>query len=65
MLPVLEASDEIRYAEIRSVPDLDECDTVGGRVLLAVSARVGPARLIDNLVLEVSEDAVRETGLLS
>jgi len=33
-------------------------------VLLAVAARVGPARLIDNEVLEVGPDAVTETSLL-
>ena len=32
--------------------------------LLAVAARVEPARLIDNLVLDVTESGVTETSLL-
>lgn len=64
MLGVLATADGIGYAEIRSVPDLDECETLTGHVLLAVSAKVGPARLIDNLVLDVSGDRVEETSLL-
>ncbi len=60
----LSPADEIRYAEIRSVPDLQEPERMEGRILLAVSAQVGPARLIDNLVLEISDDAVREGSLL-
>ena len=35
-----------------------------GRLLLAVAARVGPARLIDNLVLDVDDGGVREASLL-
>lgn len=64
MCEVLEAADEFGYAEIRTVPDLRECDTPEGRILLAVSAKVGPARLIDNFVLDVSDDRIEETSLL-
>ena len=58
------ATDGVEYAEIRRVPDLDPCSDVAGRTLLAVAARVGPARLIDNLVLEIDSDGVRDSHLL-
>lgn len=40
------------YLELRSTDDLAEVDRVRGEALLAVAARVGAARLIDNRVLE-------------
>ena len=52
------------YAEVRRVPDLTRPEIAAGRLLLAIAAKVGPARLIDNLVLEVDDDGVRETSLL-
>jgi len=52
----LQAADSVEYAQLRRVPDLEETPEVAGRILLAVAARVGPARLIDNFVLKV-EDA--------
>ena len=51
-------------AQVRSVPDLDTREVIGGRTLLAVAARVEPARLIDNLVLEVGPDTVTEASLM-
>jgi pantoate--beta-alanine ligase len=42
---------EPEYLELRSVPDLSPVDRVNGSTLLAVAARVGRARLIDNTVL--------------
>ncbi|PIE75725.1 pantoate--beta-alanine ligase [bacterium DOLJORAL78_65_58] len=51
----LRAADSVEYAEVRQVPDLQAPDRVQGRVLLAVAARVGPARLIDNFVLSVPQ----------
>jgi pantoate--beta-alanine ligase len=39
------------YLELRSVTDLSPVDRVNGSTLLAVAARVGRARLIDNTVL--------------
>ena len=56
--------DELEYAEVRQVPDLGRIQQASGRILLAVAARVGPARLIDNLVLEVAPSAVTECSLL-
>ena len=52
------ASDELEahgiepeYLELRSADDLSPADRVNGRTLLAVAARVGRARLIDNTIL--------------
>jgi pantoate--beta-alanine ligase len=64
MSPPLAAADAVEYAEIRRVPDLARPDVAVGRLLLAVAARIGPARLIDNLVLDVDQAGVRETSLL-
>jgi pantoate--beta-alanine ligase len=42
---------EPEYLELRSADDLSPASRVNGRTLLAVAARVGRARLIDNKVL--------------
>jgi pantoate--beta-alanine ligase len=48
-----EAGVEPEYLEARDPDDLAPVDSFGGRpVLVAVAARVGPARLIDNLVMD-------------
>ncbi len=60
----LEAADTIEYAEVRSVPDLASGTLVSGRTLLAVAARVGPARLIDNFVVDVTESGITDGFLL-
>ena len=39
------------YLELRSADDLSPADRVNGRTLLAIAARVGRARLIDNVIL--------------
>jgi pantoate--beta-alanine ligase len=39
------------YLELRSADDLSPVDRVNGSTLLAVAARVGNARLIDNTML--------------
>jgi len=64
MLAELAAADSIGYAEIRQVPDLEETADLSGTVLLAVAAHVGPARLIDNLVLDIAARTVTEGFLL-
>jgi pantoate--beta-alanine ligase len=46
-----EAGIEPEYLELRSTADLSEVDRVDGSTLLAVAARVGRARLIDNVIL--------------
>lgn len=40
------------YLELRALDDLDVADRVNGSTLLAVAARIGRARLIDNTILE-------------
>jgi pantoate--beta-alanine ligase len=42
---------EPEYVELRSARDLSPVERVNGSTLLAVAARVGPARLIDNTIL--------------
>jgi pantoate--beta-alanine ligase len=49
---------EPEYLELRSTTDLTPVERVNGSTLLAVAARVGRARLIDNVVL----GSGRETG---
>ena len=44
---------ELDYAEVYGLPWLAELERLEGEVLLAVAARVGRARLIDNLVVKV------------
>jgi len=46
-----DAGIEPEYLELRSASDLSEVDRVNGATLLAVAARVGRARLIDNVIL--------------
>jgi pantoate--beta-alanine ligase len=55
---------DVEYVELVNAGDLSVPERVGGRVLLAVAARMGATRLIDNLCLEVREDGgVEETML--
>ena len=64
MLRELTAADEVEYAEVRRVPDLANEKRVTGRIVLAVAAKVGPARLIDNFALEVTDHGVDDGFLL-
>ncbi|HOX26575.1 MAG TPA: pantoate--beta-alanine ligase [Candidatus Krumholzibacteria bacterium] len=64
MAAALAAADSVEYAEVRRVPDLAVPARAEGRLLLAVAARIEPARLIDNLVVQVDAGGVRETSLL-
>jgi pantoate--beta-alanine ligase len=43
----------LEYVEVRDIHDLDEVAAVDGEVLVALAARVGSTRLIDNVVLHV------------
>ena len=45
------AGVEPEYLELRSADDLSPVERVNGSTLLAVAARVGRARLIDNTIL--------------
>jgi pantoate--beta-alanine ligase len=47
-----EAGVEPEYLELRSATDLSPADRVNGSTLLAVAARIGRARLIDNTLLK-------------
>nr|MDQ3934230.1 pantoate--beta-alanine ligase [Actinomycetota bacterium] len=47
---------EPEYLELRSADDLAPAERVNGRTLLAVAARVGEARLIDNTILGGSDE---------
>lgn len=48
----------LEYAEVRDAQDLRRVDDLVGPVVLAVAARVGPARLIDNVVICPEEEDV-------
>jgi pantoate--beta-alanine ligase len=53
----LAAADvEPEYLELRSASDLSPVDRVNGSTLLAVAARLGRARLIDNTILPGDEE---------
>ena len=61
----LAAADSIDYAAVRSLPALGATESVpDGPLVLAVAARVGPARLIDNVALRVELRGVTEIRLL-
>jgi len=53
------AGVEPEYLELRSARDLAPADRVNGATLLAVAARVGRTRLIDNTVLRAPEPTDR------
>jgi len=44
------------YAEVVDTETLQSVDSISGRVLLALAVRFGKIRLIDNMILEVSND---------
>jgi pantoate--beta-alanine ligase len=44
---------EIQYISIVETESLKPADPVAGRVLVAVAARIGSTRLIDNIVVDV------------
>ncbi|MDQ3950007.1 MAG: pantoate--beta-alanine ligase, partial [Gemmatimonadota bacterium] len=44
---------EPEYFEVVTADTLEPLDTVAGEVLVAVAARVGPVRLIDNVVISL------------
>ena len=56
------AGVEPEYLELRSATDLSPVEQVNGSTLLAVAARVGPARLIDNTVLGADAGPVYPAG---
>jgi pantoate--beta-alanine ligase len=52
------AGIEPEYLELRSTEDLSPVERVNGSTLLAVAARVGRARLIDNAILTTNQSEV-------
>jgi pantoate--beta-alanine ligase len=48
----------VEYVEVRDASDLTPIDVVDGEVVVAVAARVGATRLIDNLGVSVTERGV-------
>jgi pantoate--beta-alanine ligase len=48
-------SIEIQYVNILDALTLQEIDTVRGKVLVAIAAKIGPARLIDNIMVDTSK----------
>ncbi len=61
----LASEAQIDYIEIVGVRDLQPVEKIEGRILIALAVYFGKARLIDNIVLEVSGDQVREIPALS
>ncbi|MBK5287603.1 MAG: pantoate--beta-alanine ligase [Acidimicrobiia bacterium] len=55
---VVEAPLELEYVEVRDATDLVSLDELAGSFVIAVAARLGRARLIDNIVMEVDGAAV-------
>ena len=54
----------IEYVEIVGARDLAALERLEGRVLIAIAARVGTTRLIDNIVIAVTPDGGVEETLL-
>ena len=43
---------QLEYAGIVNAETLEELDHISGKVLIALAARLGPARLIDNILVD-------------
>ena len=48
----------LEYVEVRDAHELTTMATIDGSVLIAVAARVGPTRLIDNVMVRVDDSGV-------
>lgn len=53
-----EPTVELEYVDVRDAASISPIDRVDGRVLLALAARLGATRLIDNIGISVAGDAV-------
>jgi pantoate--beta-alanine ligase len=49
---------ELEYVEVRNGSSLEAVDELNGTVLIAIAARVGATRLIDNVTLTIEGDTV-------
>ena len=54
---------EPEYLAVVDPDTLEPVDAVDGRVLVVVAARVGPARLIDNVLIDTEQVATRVAGV--
>ena len=48
----------IEYIEVRSAEELEAIDALRGQFVIALAARVGRARLIDNVVVAITDEGV-------
>jgi pantoate--beta-alanine ligase len=57
MTAVLESSPivEVEYVSIVGIETLADLDTIEASALIAVAARVGATRLIDNLIVDLND----------
>ena len=55
---------EVEYVQLRNAGDLSALETVAGKAILAVAARVGTTRLIDNIVFSVNNNGSVQEELL-
>ncbi|MHC5074364.1 MAG: pantoate--beta-alanine ligase, partial [Planctomycetota bacterium] len=46
---------EVQYISILDAESLEQIDNINRKVLVAIAARIGPARLIDNIIVDVSK----------
>lgn len=60
---VAEPRVELEYVEVRTVDDLEPIATLSGKVLIALAAKVGPARLIDNVTVSVTDRVTADLGI--
>ena len=49
---------EVEYVEVRSADELEPLSELRGEFVIALAARVGRARLIDNVVVAITDDGV-------
>jgi len=49
------SSIKIEYVSIVDAETLENIDQIAGKVLAAVAVRIGPARLIDNILIDASK----------
>ena len=48
-------SGQIEYISIVDAETLEDIDKIAGKVLAAVAVKVGPARLIDNIMVDTAQ----------
>lgn len=61
-----EPTVDLEYAEVRDAHELSPMITVDGSALIAVAARIGDTRLIDNVIVRVDDSGVTaDLGIIS